>query len=49
MVMPTEVVLLFRILLTMLSFLFLYMNLEIVFSRFVNNFVGSLMEIELNL
>ena len=47
--MPPEISLLYKIVLTILGFLFLRINLLIVLSRFVKNYDGILMGIPLNL
>ena len=47
--MPPEVLLLYRIVLAILGFLFFHIKLIIVLSRSVKNFVGILMGIVLNL
>jgi len=38
---PTEVILLFRIVLTILSFLFFHMNLKTAIWNFDENYIGS--------
>ena len=47
--MPSEVLLLYRIVLGLLGFLLFHMKLSTVLSRSVNNFAGILMGIVLNL
>lgn len=49
MVIPQDVLLLFRVVLAILGFLFFPIKLSIVHSRFVKNFVGILMGLALNL